>query len=331
MIGISVIICCYNSKDRIPETIHHIAIQEVNPNISWEVIIVNNNSNDNTDEIAQTEWLKYNCLASFTIINELNPGQSHARKTGIYAAKYCYSIFCDDDNWLSPDYLQIAFDIMESNNQIGMLGGQGIAVCEINPPVWFENKKNGFAVGLQGTKSGDLTERGYLWGAGVVLRTNVLQEIYNSNFKSLLTGRKGEKLMAGDDSEISAWFRLAKYKLWYDERLKYQHFIPAERLTEEYVKKIWEGFNLASLTITPYYRIIHFRSLNTIGKTKLLSKAFMKIILRFIYPVRFKLQYSENLSYLQIFLGSVVIFDSELASVQNMLKKPLRILMSINK
>lgn len=51
--GVSIVICCYNSASRLPETLQHIAEQEVAANISWEVIVVDNASTDNTQEIAK--------------------------------------------------------------------------------------------------------------------------------------------------------------------------------------------------------------------------------------------------------------------------------------
>ena len=44
--GISIIVYCYNSVLRLPKTLQHIGLQQTS--ISWEVIVVNNNSSDNT-------------------------------------------------------------------------------------------------------------------------------------------------------------------------------------------------------------------------------------------------------------------------------------------
>jgi hypothetical protein len=40
----------------------------------------------------------------------------------------------------------------------------------------------------------------------------------------LISDRRGEEI-SGGDSEICEWFRIAGYKLWYDERLFFTHFI----------------------------------------------------------------------------------------------------------
>lgn len=324
MDGISVIICCYNSAKRIPETLKHLSQQQILGYFQWEIILVNNNSNDTTVEVAMQEWQSYNSKVPFKILNVPEPGKSYAIKAGVFEAKYKYSIICDDDNWLSPDYLQIAFELMESNSQIGMLGGQGIAACEINPPEWFQNKKSDYAVGKQGLESGDITSRYYLWGAGVVFRTNVLIQIYNSGIKSLLTCRKGNELTSGGDSEISAWFILVGYKLWYDSGLIFRHYIPKERLTEDYVNRLQEGFDLASINLICYNKLIKYKQLTFQGKFYLLIKSLLLIILACIYPNRYKSQCSENLSNIQLVMGGKIIFNADMAVVQNMLRVPLK-------
>ncbi len=56
MIGVSVIICCYNSSSRIIPTLQNLVKQRVPNHIPWEVIVVNNASTDNTGEVAKETW-----------------------------------------------------------------------------------------------------------------------------------------------------------------------------------------------------------------------------------------------------------------------------------
>jgi hypothetical protein len=46
---------------------------------------------------------------------------------------------------------------MESNPQIGALGGYGIAECEITPPHWFESYAGWYAIGMQSEQTGEVT------------------------------------------------------------------------------------------------------------------------------------------------------------------------------
>ncbi len=50
--GVSIIICCYNSERRLPETLAHLFTQQVSEDIPWEIIVVNNASSDATSRIA---------------------------------------------------------------------------------------------------------------------------------------------------------------------------------------------------------------------------------------------------------------------------------------
>ena len=74
MKGISIIICCYNSAERLPKTLEHLANQVVSKNILWNVILVNNNCTDNTVEIAKNEWDKYDLRIEMNIVDELQSG-----------------------------------------------------------------------------------------------------------------------------------------------------------------------------------------------------------------------------------------------------------------
>jgi glycosyltransferase involved in cell wall biosynthesis len=111
MKGVSVIICCYNSALRLPETLKHLAFQDLDKtNIKWEVIIVDNACKDNSVEVASNEWLKYpNCTANFKIVTQSKPGLSYAREMGISESKYDLLLFCDDDNWFAPNLIRKGF------------------------------------------------------------------------------------------------------------------------------------------------------------------------------------------------------------------------------
>lgn len=252
MKGVSIIICCYNSASRLPETIKHIALQEVNTDIHWELIIVNNNSSDNTKVIAHSEWKKYNLQTSFFIIDQPVPGLSNARKKGVENAKFEYIIFCDDDNWLDKNYINVAYDLMEQYTEIGAAGGMSTAVSDSNFPDWFNEVQNSYAVGKQSKTSGPITQRGYLWGAGIVIRKNLLDIVYNLDIETQLIGRNGSNLSAGDDSEICKWIILLRKELYYDESLIFKHFIAKERLTCAYKEKLFKGFDQTSTILKQY-------------------------------------------------------------------------------
>lgn len=254
--GVSVIVCCYNSARLLPPTLQQLALQKNISGIPVEVIIVNNTSKDNTTEVAAAEWRKYDTAGiGFTVVDQPIPGLNQAREMGVKNARYSYVIFCDDDNWLCDEYISTAYRIMESNPAIGVLGGEGMAVSDVEIPGWFEKVKSHYAVGRQAAQSGDISNRRYVWGAAMVLRKEVLTDVLNSGIKSYLTDRKGGALSSGGDGEICMWFLLKGYRLWYDVSLVYRHFIPAERLTTAYYTKLKAGLE-SSVKVLDYYNCL---------------------------------------------------------------------------
>lgn len=272
--GISVVICCYNSADRITETLKHLAYQEFKKAIPWEIILVDNNCTDNTVETAKVTWTSLNEPAKLIIVKEAVPGLSAARHKGVKTSDFNYIIFCDDDNWLSSNYLETVFNILSLNENIAAVGGYGEAVTDGNFPDWFEQFSGGYAVGKPVYKTGILKNKDLLTGAGLGFKKSIY-ELAFSKIPSLLTDRKGKELSSGGDSEICLRFKLLNFQLYYDSSLTFKHFIPQERLTEEYCYNLYKGFKGSSEVINYYNLIIETRSFNLL---KLLLELFKTII-----------------------------------------------------
>jgi glycosyltransferase involved in cell wall biosynthesis len=256
-VGVSVVVCCYNSANRLPNTLKYISEQVVQPGITWEVIVIDNNSSDNTAAVAHQLWLEYNGNPSFTIVNQPVPGLNNAREKGFEFASYEYIILCDDDNWLASDYVENAYTIMQQHPEVGIAGGRSEPVCEVEPPDWFGAQQSSYAVGWQALHSGDLTStRKYVWGAGMVLRKSVWLKLKKAGFKSLVSDRIGDKLTSGGDSELCYAFILAGYRIWYDDALVFKHFIPKERLTFSYLNKMRFDSIPAYVNLDAYRHII---------------------------------------------------------------------------
>jgi glycosyltransferase involved in cell wall biosynthesis len=237
--GVSVVVCCHNSAQRIERTIEHLARLE--GGVPWEVVLVDNASTDDTAAVARRTWEQQGVPRDQRIISEPRLGLSHARETGIAAARYEYVVLCDDDNWLDADYLRRAAAIMDAHPDVGVLGGYNAPVADVELPIWFGGWAAWYAVGAQALESGDITGRRLVWGAGMVLRRSAYLQIRHHGMESRLSDRHGTALSAGGDNEISLWFILAGYRLWYDESLRLRHFIPVNRLSPEYCRRLQDG------------------------------------------------------------------------------------------
>ncbi len=257
--GVSVIICCYNSALRLPQTLQHLAAQEMPAACAWEIVLVNNASTDNTVALATAIWQQLGAKTSLRIIQEPRPGQMHARKTGAREAAFEYLVFCDDDNWLGPQYITAAREVMQNHSRVAIAGGRNYPVTDAAAyPDWFEEYKDKYATGVPAKTSGDITMRGFVLGAGMVTRRSVFLTVNDERYPSLLNGRNGEQLSTGDDFEYCKRVMLWDYQLYYDDRMVLEHFIPAERLTIPYRERLMEGILQAGVVINQYDLALRF-------------------------------------------------------------------------
>ncbi|GAB3895550.1 glycosyltransferase [Spirosoma agri] len=252
--GVSVVICCYNSAARLPETLEHLTKQRVSDKIKWEVVVVDNNSTDETAQVAQRLWDSYLTTIPLTIVNEPQQGLIHARMTGIRAATYEYLIFCDDDNWLCTNYVTDSFRILESNDRIGACGGQGAPVFGGNKPDFFDGCVHGYALGPQGRNEGEVMGS-TLYGAGLVVRRSVILRVLDSGFQTKLSGRSGKTLSAGDDGELTTLIKILGYQLWYSPYLEFEHYLPEGRLQWSYITRMFQQFGKGNGVLQPYYAL----------------------------------------------------------------------------
>lgn len=257
--GVSIIICTYNGALRIEKTLQHLALQAVPNDVSCEIILIDNASTDNTVEVAKLAWVNTtNNKFDFNILFEPTSGVGYARSKGILEAKHDIIIFCDDDNWLDTNYTQNVITIFKARPTIGALGGLGRAQFE-NPsskPAWFNKFHHGYAVG-QGGKE-DIVNS--IYGAGMAIRKLVITELMNSQ-SLYLDGRKQDNLTAGEDGEICCRVRLAGYQILFSPQLTFKHFLPPNRLTWSYLKKLHIGFAKSYLVINLYESVLNNKKL----------------------------------------------------------------------
>jgi glycosyltransferase involved in cell wall biosynthesis len=278
--GVSIVICCYNSAKRLPDTIKHLIKQEVTLGISWEVIVVDNASTDNTAQIAQSLWT-LNDLTPLRVVKEPRPGLNHARIKGINEAKYEIVSFLDDDNWAPTNWVKLVLEIMTKHPEVGACGVRSEAETEIEPPIWFNIYSSGYVIGKQADKSGDITwSKGWLWGAGLIIRKKAWDDLFSNGFKPTLSGRSGDKVTSGEDVELCYALRLAGWRLWYSDELVLKHYITLERLTTNYLSKLQFGFGIQTVDFDPYNFYVNHKS----SEVKFfMGKIWLRQILRELY------------------------------------------------
>ncbi len=231
MEGISVVIVCHNGAERLPTALSHLRVQEP-AGVPWELVLIDNASTDHTAEVACSCW--YDAPAPLRVIRESRLGVRYARERGLAEAKYPFVGFVDDDNWVAPDWVRVAYETISSERRIGAVGSVREPACEVASPTWFENFHSIYAV---------LTERDLenmpqrptcLPTAGLCIRKAAWQRLVRNGFHSLLP----EKPQRAEDTELTLALHLSGWKLRIDRRLRLRHFMPRQRLRWDYLRRL---------------------------------------------------------------------------------------------
>ncbi|MEO3404314.1 glycosyltransferase [Mucilaginibacter sp. CAU 1740] len=303
-LGISVIICTYNGALQLPQTLSHLAAQEVPAEINWEIIIVDNASTDATAEVARSEWQQYDLPnVGFSILTESRPRKYYALATGVNNAKYEYIVICDDDNWLNAGYINKAYQTINTKPLVAAAGGQGIAVTEKEIPSWFAQYQQIYAVGKPAATSGDVSTKGYLWGAGMVFRKSLYQKV-NRDISSLLLGPDKTESARAEDVELCMRFILAGYSLYYDEELVFKHHISSDRLTEKYRDKLLNVNDHETRVLNLYRKQIGINSLSALKKNLLLVASWLRYLACKIIPGIKKWHYAYEAEVIYLLNGT---------------------------
>jgi glycosyltransferase involved in cell wall biosynthesis len=247
--GVSVVICCYNSAKIIGDTLA--CFQKQLGDVSFEILLIDNNSTDGTAQIAHNLWNNHP-IASLKIIHEPKPGQMHARNTGIQHAQYQVISFIDDDNHVPANWVLFVTKSFE-NPAVGILGVKTVLKANYPLPSWFQKHGHSYALGdLYQSAWANITNHALVYGAGMCVRTQVYESLNAAGWKSIIQGRTGTDQTSGDDSEICLAARLAGYQIYYSNAISIDHCIAQNRISEQKLFDLTRAFGQADVNLLPY-------------------------------------------------------------------------------
>jgi glycosyltransferase involved in cell wall biosynthesis len=247
--GLSVIICCHNGASRLPETLTHLKLQQ-SPAASWEVLLIDNGSTDDTAKVALSCWA--DGPAPFRVVREAKLGLQHARARGLREAECEFLGFVDDDNWVAPDWVLTANQVLAGDPALGAVGSICEPVFELPEPEWFSEFHPSYAILTAADLDQCKRPPEYLHGAGLCVRKQAWVQLIQGGFRSLLTGRVGRSLSGGEDTELTLAIRLAGWKIRIEQRLRLQHFMPSQRLQWKYLRKLLRNYCASQVLLDAY-------------------------------------------------------------------------------
>lgn len=132
---ISVIICTFNRSESLHKVLEDLHRQHTDRRVSFEVIIVDNNSKDATKEICE-EFVNIDSK-KFRYIHEEKQGKTFALNTGIRSSKGTIIAFTDDDVVIGERWVSSIKQACEANSSCKAFGGRVIPVWPNTVPKWI--------------------------------------------------------------------------------------------------------------------------------------------------------------------------------------------------
>ena len=137
-IYLSVVIPAYNEAKRIPETLKKVTAYLKSQSYSWEVVVVNDGSKDDTaqvvrEAISQNENIRL-------IDNKENNGKGYVVRQGLLEAKGEIRVFMDADNSTSIDHIERMFSQFKNGYDF-VIGSRDMKDSKLAiPQSWFRQR-----------------------------------------------------------------------------------------------------------------------------------------------------------------------------------------------
>ena len=133
---VTVAVLTYNRSRLLRETLAGIVRQNY-PSGGWELIVVDNNSTDDTKEVVSSFQ---SAGTPPRLVVETRQGLDHGRNRAIEEARGEIIVLADDDILVEPDWLAQLVAPFASDNahQIGVVGGEVVPVFPDGVPAWLE-------------------------------------------------------------------------------------------------------------------------------------------------------------------------------------------------
>jgi len=228
---ISIILCTYNRSHSLKTVLESIQRLNGSPQLSWETLVVDNNSTDATKEVVGS--FVDDARGNFRYIFEGRQGKSYALNSGIEAARGEILAFTDDDVIIDPDWLLNIKKTFVRYDCAG-IGGKIIPVLPGKKPSWirtdtptpFMNVLGGFDWGEECFQL-----KRSIFGANMAFSKKVLMK--HGLFRIDLGPTKENTMGKGEDSELSQRLLDRGEKLMYVSDAVIYHRVQKEKMTKK--------------------------------------------------------------------------------------------------
>jgi glycosyltransferase involved in cell wall biosynthesis len=233
---VTIAICTWNRADLLGQTLEQMTRLRVPLDVELEVLVVNNNSTDSTDEVIESFSLRLPVRRVF----EPKPGLSAARNHATRVAKGEYIIWTDDDVLVDEGWLQAYHEAFLRWPDAAIFGGPVEPLFGAPPPDWLVGTLDRFAMSFAlrdvDPEPMPIAASKTPFGANVAFRT---RSVADFPFDPALgvSAARGQSSIGGEETVVILGMLAAGFKGWWVPRARVRHYIPPDRMTTAYFRR----------------------------------------------------------------------------------------------
>lgn len=224
---VSVIICTYNRLNLLKKTVQSVLDQDFQ---EWELIVVNNNSKDGTEDYVQgiagiEPRVKY--------VLETKQGLSYARNRGAEMAQTDILAYLDDDEEAEKDWVRNIYETFQAVPNVGVVGGPMVLQDKEKIKWWISPKLYSILGDFQLAATEDIWDIGdnSIVGGNMTVSKEAWAKIGGFAVEQ---GRKGSVLLADEDVIICKEAYRLGYRIIYNRKVGIRHALIPDRMTSAY-------------------------------------------------------------------------------------------------
>jgi glycosyltransferase involved in cell wall biosynthesis len=233
---VAVILCTHNRSQSLRQALESVAASVLPESVGWEVLVVDNNSKDETRRVVEEFCRRY--PGRFRYLFEPRQGKSYALNTGIREAEGEILAFMDDDVTVEPTWLGNLTANLYDGEWAGA-GGRIFPQQTFSTPPWLTldgpHGMRGVLVLFDlGDQPGELSMAPF--GTNMAFRKEVFEK--HGAFRTDL-GPSPTNELRHEDTEFCHRLVAARERLRYEPLAVVYHPVPEGRLQKEYFLAWW--------------------------------------------------------------------------------------------
>jgi glucosyl-dolichyl phosphate glucuronosyltransferase len=230
---ITVVVCTYNRSESLANTLDNIAKSTLPQSVTWEVLVVDNNSSDATADVVK------DCSRRFPgrirYLFEPEPGKSYALNRAVRESEGAILAFVDDDATVDPAWLRRLIAPLNDSAWSGS-GGPVILQWSCPRPNWISTRNMAPLAGFNPPRGAGETQE--LFGTNMAFR-RVMFEKYGPFRTDLGPTPTGEIPRTSEDTEFVERVVTGGEHLFFEPGAVVYHPVPLHRLRKAYFLEWW--------------------------------------------------------------------------------------------